>query len=237
MGVGSERLRTDLVKARRQPRRVLPALVRAVRPGSSFGADWTRLGEHITFSERGFVAAPSPSRLLARHNYEERYVRELLGGRQIGESLELGCGFGRMSYVVSQLVGRHVAVDVNADALGLARASYPGVTFLQASATDLPFEDDSFDLVFTWTVLQHVPPAGIEAALAEIRRVLRPDGVALLCEAARNPDTRSHHVWDRPSSFYAERLAPAQVRYESYVVELDEVDDAGSPGLVMLLEP
>ena len=50
-------------------------------------------------------------------------------------------------------------VDVNERALALLRANYPGVDVRIAKARELPFEDGSFDLVFTTGVLIHQPPS------------------------------------------------------------------------------
>lgn len=68
--------------------------------------------------------------------------------------------------------------------MGHARARDLGVTnvaFRQGDIFALPFEDDSFDVVFSQTVLYHIPAP--EKALAEIKRVLRPGGLVALRDA------------------------------------------------------
>ena len=64
----------------------------------------------------------------------------------------------------------------------LARAKAP-VEVLDAKAQDLPFEDDSFDVVVSTMVLCTVPDQ--RTALAEVRRVLRPGGRLLFLEHVR----------------------------------------------------
>jgi SAM-dependent methyltransferase len=50
--------------------------------------------------------------------------------------------------------------------------------FYRASATELPFEDNSFDAIWSYAVLEHVPDP--ERSLREMRRVLKQDGLLLL---------------------------------------------------------
>ena len=54
------------------------------------------------------------------------------------------------------------------------------VEFRVASATDLPFEDASFDTVVCWEVLEHLPKTSEQRAFDEIHRVLRPGGTLYL---------------------------------------------------------
>jgi ubiquinone/menaquinone biosynthesis C-methylase UbiE len=60
----------------------------------------------------------------------------------------------------------------------LEKARARGLDVHEASATELPFEDESFDVVCSFKVLAHVPDIG--KALAEIARVTRPGGHMLL---------------------------------------------------------
>jgi SAM-dependent methyltransferase len=60
-----------------------------------------------------------------------------------------------------------------AQALGL------DVTTVATDAEELPFEDESFDIVFGHAVLHHIP--NLERAFAEFRRVLRPGGAIAFC--------------------------------------------------------
>ena len=90
--------------------------------------------------------------------------------------LEVGCGTGMILKEIAPVCGRAVGIDISPGMLQQAREKQLEV--YEASATALPFEDQSFDVVYSFKVLAHVEM--IEAALSEVARVLRPDGVAVL---------------------------------------------------------
>jgi methionine biosynthesis protein MetW len=88
--------------------------------------------------------------------------------------LDVGCGPGRTyARALAPRAGRYVGVDVSEEAVELARAS--GIEADRvADASELPFDDATFDVVVCVEVMEHLF-APHEAA-AEIRRVLRPGG-------------------------------------------------------------
>ena len=86
--------------------------------------------------------------------------------------LEVGCGRGAFQ----DLVAHYVAVDLSE---GVSR--YLHKPFLCASATALPFQDTSFDAIWSIHVLEHVPNP--EKALMEMRRVLKTGGLLFLAPA------------------------------------------------------
>jgi ubiquinone/menaquinone biosynthesis C-methylase UbiE len=93
--------------------------------------------------------------------------------------LEVGCGTGVLTRLLARVpeVGSVVGTDVAPALLERARelaSGLPGVSFEEADARDLQFEDASFDVVVFDSVLSHIP--GPAAALAETFRVLRPGG-------------------------------------------------------------
>jgi ubiquinone/menaquinone biosynthesis C-methylase UbiE len=120
-----------------------------------------------------------------------------LGGRagaRFGDALEIGSGTGYFSLNLVQLgvIERLTATDISpgmlkrlettATALGLDE-----VTTVVTEAEQLPFEDESFDLVLGHAVLHHIPDLG--RAFAEFRRVLRPGGtIAFAGEPSRYGD-------------------------------------------------
>ncbi len=96
--------------------------------------------------------------------------------------LDVGCGPGTITLDLAGRVapGRVVGIDASAAVIEKARAlvtdgDLPSVTFEVGDLFDLPFDDDSFDVVHAHQVLQHVGDP--LAALAEMRRVCRPGGV------------------------------------------------------------
>jgi SAM-dependent methyltransferase len=217
--------------------RVATHVWRRVDSKSTAGMAWKRQGEHITFKWDGFVDAPDVPILLARHNYEVAIIRRLLRARTIRRSLELGCGFGRLSPTFAELSQDHTAVDINASALQAARIAYPELDFREVDGDHLPFANDTFDLLATWTVAQHIPPQKIDHAMSEIRRVLRPDGIVLLCEETRPAERPAAHVWPRDESFYSGRLQPLALTHSAFIEEIDRLPGMFSPGRVMLFEP
>ena len=95
--------------------------------------------------------------------------------RRVGEGkdvLEVGCGTGLVLERVARFARSARGVDLSPGMLAKARAR--GLAVQDASATDLPFSDDSFDVAYSFKVLAHVPE--IDAALAEMVRVVRPGG-------------------------------------------------------------
>jgi ubiquinone/menaquinone biosynthesis C-methylase UbiE len=102
--------------------------------------------------------------------------------------LDCGCGPGSITVGLAQWAsdGQTVGIDISEDQLNGARSIANGlgienVTFRQGDIFDLPFEGDSFDIVFSQTVLYHIPDR--ERALAEMKRVLRPGGLIALRDA------------------------------------------------------
>ncbi len=101
--------------------------------------------------------------------------------------LEAGCGVGAQTVALAANSpgARITAVDISFASLGQARsraaaAGLANVGFQQADILALPFADGSFDHAFVCFVLEHLPHP--KAALAEIRRVLRPGGSIIAIE-------------------------------------------------------
>lgn len=88
------------------------------------------------------------------------------------EVLEVGCGTGLIMRGLVDRASRLVGLDISPGMLEEARAR--GFDVVEGRAEHLPFESESFDLVYSFKVLAHVEE--IEKALGEMARVLRPGG-------------------------------------------------------------
>lgn len=86
--------------------------------------------------------------------------------------LEVGCGTGLLLERFARFARSAKGIDLSPGML--ARARDRGLEVAEASATELPFEDASFDLVCSFKVLPHVPD--IDRAISEMFRVTRPGG-------------------------------------------------------------
>jgi ubiquinone/menaquinone biosynthesis C-methylase UbiE len=97
--------------------------------------------------------------------------------------LDYGCGHAMAAVILAQRGGRVTAFDLSGGYLSEAgrRAQANGVRIdlVQADGERLPFADCTFDRVWGNAVLHHLD---LDRAASELRRVLRPDGVAVFCE-------------------------------------------------------
>lgn len=106
--------------------------------------------------------------------------------KQGERALDIGAGMGLLAYDMAATVGlegRVSGIDISDDMLALARrrcADQPWADFENADATALPYEDESFDAAVSTQVYEYVPD--IPAALAELHRVLRPGGRAVIVD-------------------------------------------------------
>ena len=108
-----------------------------------------------------------------------------------GQVLEIGMGAGHnLPYYRTDQVERVVGIDpcLTSWALAQPRAKTLGVPldFIEGSAESMPMPDESFDTVVMTYSLCTIPDA--QAALYEIRRVLKPDGRLVFCEHGEAPD-------------------------------------------------
>lgn len=221
-------------------KRVVPLGVRR-RIALGMGVtEYDIVGDHVSFREEGFVKAPTPAFLLARHNHEVRTIRDMLGTRRYLNALEVGCGYGRLSPIVAERVERLTSVDPNPTALEMARRCYPEIDYREAAANALPFSDGEFDLVMSWTVLQHVPPAQFDQVARELVRVIAPGGTLLLCETTVEEPvayTAETLTWGRTVDDYREALAPLVLGRHGPIEALDRIDGFSTPGTVMVFQP
>lgn len=99
--------------------------------------------------------------------------------------LDVGCGEGALVRRLASAGARAVGVDPLAAALERARrheSGDPPIRYVDASAQELPFADESFDAVVFFNSLHHVPLESMDVALTEAARVLRPGGVLYVQE-------------------------------------------------------
>ena len=98
----------------------------------------------------------------------------------INKVLDLGCGVGRHSLALSRAGMEVWAVDMSPAGLSFAQKEAEdtglAINFKQSEMTALPFEDASFDYVLAWNVIYHGVHEVVRKSLAEIHRVLRPQG-------------------------------------------------------------
>ena len=92
--------------------------------------------------------------------------------------LDIGCGFGWCEKnFLERGVRKIIAFDLSDDAKeAIEGLGSDRLTFVQGSTLRLPFEDNSFDTVVTWEVIEHVPKHHEVVMLKEIKRVLKPGG-------------------------------------------------------------
>jgi SAM-dependent methyltransferase len=103
---------------------------------------------------------------------EVGFVERFGRGREV---LEVGCGTGLLLRRIAGFARVARGVDLSPGMLERARAR--GLDVREASATDLPFADASFDVACSFKVLAHV--RDVRRALAEMARVVRPSGHVL----------------------------------------------------------
>ena len=138
-------------------------------------------------------------------------VRDALACASGDRVIDVGCGPGFYVAELRDVVGpsgRIVGIDTSTAMLAVAARRSAGcdwVEFREAPATALPVESASFDRAFSVQVLEYV--ADVPAALAELHRVLRPGGRAVVWDVdwstlswhSRDPGrmARVLELWDR----------------------------------------
>lgn len=135
--------------------------------------------------------------VIARTMREERFRGEMLRRVEAdlpegGTAVDVGCGTGTFAL---KLKGRRpdaqvIGVDGDAEILGVAQAKQgaPGIEWRQGLAQELPAEAGGADVVTTSLMLHHLLPEDKRAALAEMKRILKPGGHLHVADWGRPSD-------------------------------------------------
>jgi SAM-dependent methyltransferase len=151
-------------------------------------------GERVI--EASYQNDPGMYAIFLMHTASYRFAQAHAGGKRV---LDLGCGSGYGAAMMAEVAADVVAVDVSADAIAYASAHHhrPNVTHLviQAGAR-LPFADESFDVVLSFQVIEHV---GDDAGYVdEAFRVLAKGGTLIVITPNRAVRLFNHQKpWNR----------------------------------------
>lgn len=153
---------------------------------------------------RKMVHFPAPPFIghILDSNYRRRIqppdkIIQRSGIKQGMQVLEVGCGSGAFTTFVARAVGERgkvYALDIEPKMLKqlekklskLENQDIKNIKLIQSSAYELPFEENSLDLVYMITVLQEIPDRN--RALQQARRVLKPGGTLAVTELFPDPD-------------------------------------------------
>lgn len=96
--------------------------------------------------------------------------------------LDIGCGDGYGPDYLARVASRVTGIDYEEDIILKAQRKYilPNLKFLCMEAANLDFRDNSFDIICSFQVIEHIPENNLEQYLSEIKRVLKPEGVFYL---------------------------------------------------------
>jgi SAM-dependent methyltransferase len=105
--------------------------------------------------------------------------------------LDVGCGVGLTDSELVDSFGSVSGVDISPAMIERAVERNPSVDYRVYDGSRLPYDDEAFGVVFAICVFHHVPFSSRPALVREMRRVLRPGGLALIVEHnPLNPITR-----------------------------------------------
>jgi SAM-dependent methyltransferase len=172
-----------------------------------------------TWTPADVVDVSGPAALLRnyREQHDVRHFLERAAARgAIGRACDVGCGFGRLIPVLAERAATVVGFEREPSLVATARALLPDASIVQLDTlAALPEPDASFDFALTFTVLQHMPDASAERVIAEISRVVAPDGSILIVEetdpgleAGDPAHADLGYTRGRAVEWYAERFRP-----------------------------
>ena len=111
------------------------------------------------------------------HYHRYAFAKRLIAGKTI---LDAACGEGYGSNILAETAKQVTGLDIDSESIEHASLRYKknNLRFVQGSCADLPFEDDSFDMVISFETLEHLEQQ--QEMLVEFSRVLKKDGILII---------------------------------------------------------
>lgn len=132
----------------------------------------------MTFSDRIDV-----TKAKGEHKFYFSFSKDYVRDKKV---LDIGSWTGPFEILVYNLAEEITAVDIEEKALKVLKQSLPKVKCIKAQSHNLPFGNETFDVVTFWDVIEHIPVGYELATLHEINRVLKKDGYLFLATVDKN---------------------------------------------------
>lgn len=124
----------------------------------------------------------------SRYNEEfSKYTRDLATSLRCTSILEIGCGTGIDLRLFPETFEVH-GIDLNENALKIAREKFPLGDFKKGDITSLPFDDASIDFVFTHQLLNYLDDETLDKGVSEMFRVAKK--FIMNCEKFNETETQ-----------------------------------------------
>lgn len=164
----------------------------------------------MEFTGERLVPGAADADLEMEHMLRYEFAEQFASGKRV---LDAACGTGYGSAMLAKKALSVCGIDISQDAVTYAATNYANskVRFICGSVTELPFEDDSFDVVVSYETLEHIDGQSQELFLAEISRVLIPGGTLIMSTPNREVyDKRgdnSFHVCEKSFAEFGKMLS------------------------------
>ena len=160
---------------------------------------WEHPAKALPFTGERFTSETS-GQIEIEHLHRYFLAREMCRDKDV---LDIASGEGYGSAFIAQVAKSVVGVELDAEVVAYASAAYgrPNLTFQQGDARAIPLDAASVDVVVSFETIEHLYEQ--EAFIAEVRRVLRPDGVFVVS----TPDRDVYSPTDsQPNPFHVREL-------------------------------
>lgn len=117
------------------------------------------------------------SRDTIEHLHRYAITFEFIKGKNV---LDIASGEGYGSHLMSRFAGNVCGVDIDNESVELAKKKYKSnnLIYKQGSATQIPFDDNTFDVVVSFETIEHI--AEHNQMISEVKRVLKKDGILII---------------------------------------------------------
>ncbi len=149
--------------------------------------------------------------------YLDRLATKLEGK---GPVVELGCGPGHVGQYLHDRGVEISGLDLSPVMIEEARKLNPGMEFVVGDMLDLPYADGSLAAVVAFYSIFHFDSAQLDQSIREVRRVLRPDGLAVVAFHVGDETLHRTEWWGHAISFDFHLLDPADVTRRAIVADL-----------------